>query len=284
MTTPAAQIRWALVGLLLCSGLCVFAPAASAADESNQPLEDRLQSTDPGVFAGAILEIKRDHAADIGRDGRGWLRILMDRGKYTDVEDLCLLCILQEPANVPQVEFLQQVRVRALLKAGKPKEALAQAKALFNVCSMKGTEPALKLVTECLRAAYPNDPAVIARFRHEQIAGLHPLTAPAPEAVALGTGVKSQILADIPINPAPYEKAIDDVISNDDLSQMGKANLLLLSGRPAAAADIFTKLLESTGELDIYICHESLARAMRAQDGTVGRANAYVIQVCKKLD
>ena len=133
MTTPAAQIRWALVGLLLCSGLCVFAPAASAADESNQPLEDRLQSTDPGVFAGAILEIKRDHAADIGRDGRGWLRILMDRGKYTDVEDLCLLCILQEPANVPQVEFLQQVRVRALLKAGKPKEALAQAKALFNV-------------------------------------------------------------------------------------------------------------------------------------------------------
>jgi len=263
-------------------GLAVLGSALTRAAEPDDPeiadLTEQLKSPEAATVAGAVKDIQTrlesDPDGSLGYLRRFWLKPLQEGRKFDLVETLCLRAILAAPQRTGDVEFFQETRIRALLTAGKPQEALSQAKALCNVTGMRNTEKSLLLLAECLKAVHPDDPQVLKKLAREQKGGA--TTRPASEAPADGG-----IVASIPVDGSAYQKAIDELVSDDDRSQLAKGNLLLLAGRAQEAQKVFEQLLAHTDASNLMGFHENVARALRAQDGTIGRANGYLLAMAK---
>jgi len=99
------------------------------------------------------------------------LRKLRKAQRYDEVVHLAVEGILALPSDVRLVDYLETYRVRALLKLGRPQEALSAAKERFNLCRMSGTASSLELVVDCLKVAYSNDDTIVDRFAEEQMRG-----------------------------------------------------------------------------------------------------------------
>ncbi len=74
----------------------------------------------------------------------------------------------------------------------------------------------------------------------------------------------------------PYEGALKDVLDDDFDSQMRRGNLLLLMDRPKEAKAAFERAAMLAADKQASTAAEGVARSIKAEDGTIGRANAYV--------
>jgi hypothetical protein len=253
-------------------------PAPRAIPEILQAISDHLQSDDPAVVTQAVGEIHELLQTRNQKNGNVfrsvWLKHLLDLQRYDDVADLSLPAILAAPSDTQFVEQVQGMKVQALLGEGKPADALFAAKQLFNIATLKGTADAIRAVCQCLNAVHPDDRNVLKQYRNEQINGaaLNSTTAP----------VSASILAGVQIDPAAYQPAIRGITAEDFRSLTGQGNLMLLSGNTKDAWDVFERAYTMASDRDLPAASENLARCIKAQDGTIGRANAWILSIRPK--
>jgi tetratricopeptide (TPR) repeat protein len=277
---------------VLIAGTAAWAATARSSQPAD-PIGQQINSKDATQIAQAVANIwDKLHAASaddrkaavqgLARQGH-WLAALMKAERYDDVARLSQEATVTLPWNVSVVEYLQSYRVRALLKMGKPQEALAVAKGLFNVCRMKSTASVFELHVDCLKAAHPGDEAVIDRFRSEQTAGSaltdQRSTSNAQLSTLNGIGLRSSVLDGIKMDGSAYDAAIQQYAGEDYGSLVSRGNLLLLADRPKEARAAFEKAYALASDKDLATATESIARCMRAEDGTIGRANAWVMSI-----
>lgn len=213
-----------------------------------------------------------------------WSKPLLAAGRFDDVLALTQETILAAPHKTDDVEYLQLLRVRTFLLAQRPQEALKQAKSLFNVATMRSTDRAILQMTECLKVAHPDTPTIMERFRREQIAGA--TTRPmGDKPTTTGT-----LLAEIRVDSKPYEEAIKELVGTEEgnlqntlthfsfteLLRFG--NLYLLADRPQDAQKCFNQAKQiADSNRDLSTANEGYARAVKAEDGCIGRANGLAV-------
>jgi len=204
----------------------------------------------------------------------GWLRTLMGEKRFDEVEEFTIAVINAHPTDLRLIELCQQARIRAKLMQNKPQEALPLAKGFYNVCAMPDTSKAIEIIAECLYdISADDDPAgAVKRFKLEQIHGAA-TTQPSP--------TDANTLSKIQIDPKEFIPGLEhaDLADNGWDAAMGKGNLLLLSGQPTEATKAFQKAYSLASDNNLAAATEAVARAMRAQDGTVGRANAWILSL-----
>jgi tetratricopeptide (TPR) repeat protein len=277
-----------------------WAPTALQA-QSVDPIGQQIDSKDPAQIQQAVATIRNqllvaspsDRKATVqGLAQQGhWLEKLKEAQQQEEIVRLAQEATLAVPWDVWLIEYVQYYRVLALRKLGKPQQALAVAKGLFNVCRMKNTANDLLLIVSCLRAAYPGDAAVIDRFRQEQTAGAEltdQLPTPDPSAgsgqasqlsTLNGIGLRSSVLDSVKIDGTPYDAAIQQYTGEDYTNLVARGNLLLLADRAKEARPVFERAYAVASDKDLAEATESIARCIRAEDGTIGRANAWLLSI-----
>jgi tetratricopeptide (TPR) repeat protein len=249
--------------------------APTAGQQAVKELADKIASSDPAVRTAAVGELRQqmDHPANIiGPLAQQYLPALLKAGLNQEAADFAMQAILTAPQEAGMLEGLHKQRIKALLALNRPEEALAEAKSLYNVCTMKGTGDALTLVAQCLQAVHPEDKTIAERFKLQQVTGvIPPSTQP----------VEPNMIKAIQVNAEPYlEVANSRLMQNESYAFLiRRGNLLLEADKLAEARQCFEAAYPLAGEKDQAKAAESLARVMKAEDGTVGRANAYVMSL-----
>lgn len=256
-------------------------PAAKAEAPAREKTEaellaDDLASRDASRRQEALAQVRELLAAD-GRKAANdlrarWLKAMLAGGMNDEILELTQTAILNQPTITHNVAGYQEYRVKALLATGRKEEALAAAKGLFNVAPMNITGQALLLVAECLRAI---DPAKADAFREEQVAGA--ATRPADAATQ---PAQCPTLASIRVDAAPYEAAAANLAGAGDYNSLtGAGNLYLLADKPAEARAMFDRAYAIAPENQVAQATENIARTIKAQDGTIGRANGWILSL-----
>ena len=286
-STPKPGFPIAALATVLLVASSDFAAIKPKDPTTPNTISAAIKAADAKQLPALILEIKQALFQDPNQVSyllrTSWLSALIAARHHAQAADLALEAILADPQDTSAVFDLQDIRVHALLLSGDAAEALAQAKALFNVASMERTEQALSTVAACLAAAYPNGRAIVRRFSEEQIAGAttqpsHPRPAAEDDPAKIVSTLKS-----IHIDPAPYEETLNTLDPAEQQNARARANLLLLAGKPAEAEALMQKALErelTEGERkpdDVGRAAEEVARCIKAQDGLLGRANRYLL-------
>lgn len=176
------------------------------------------------------------------------------------------------PEDGEVVENALNQRINALRAAQRYDEALAEAKILFNYSSMEHTSDALKTLDRELTQVNGNDHAKVDLFHDEQVKGS---VAPANSQPIISTivkGVKTDALA--------YQMQIQSIVGDDYHSLIKKGALLLLSDKGDQAEAAFLQALDKASTTtDKQTVKTWIARAIKAKDGTIGRANQWVASV-----
>jgi hypothetical protein len=200
--------------------------------------------------------------------------------RYNELLPLCKLGIFRMAhERTYHTSGLQRMRVLCLLALGLKDEAISHEKLYYNMCVTSETAESVKLLIRCLRETHRNDEKIIEQFKAEQIAGAE-LTSdpPTPEKR------DASVLAHIPLpqeDQADYEREIKRRVNSDARDIPGRTalgNFLLMAGRSDQSFDVFEDLLEyplQPGPAADTL--ENAAIAIKASDGTIGRANAYIL-------
>jgi len=256
-----------------------------------------LTSGDEARVAASIAGITKEARKHINQ--AQFLKVIAEAKLYPQAEEAARQLIIGRPSATMSVDGLQRFLATALLADGKTDEALAAAKGYYNVCLLKNTSDAIDLVALCLARARPHEADIVHEFKLQQITGAstQPAVAPsdaanapastinpsmesatAPADTTLGNPDQS-ILASIPIDPKPYEQAIDGINPVSYAQFAAKGNLLLLSGRTKEARELFQQSADLAPEKSAAEAIENVARALRAESGCVGPANAYILKM-----
>lgn len=211
-------------------------------------------------------------------------KALLTNKHYDEALDLANYAIFAVPHDARSVETFQQAKVKSLLAAGKTEEALSNAKSLFNVATMAGTSEAILLVAECLNAARPKDKDIFNKFREEQMAGAAPQSLETPAAVNGAKGPRCTVLDSIKVDAKAYDEALAKLTAEDYQGLMARGNLLLMADRVKEAREVFERMYSLSGSSELVDSSEALARTIRAEDGTIGRANAWVQAIKPRKD
>jgi len=241
------------------------APAPAAAAPVGTDIASELNSGQDAAIADAERQIRENFASGTTPYAlwRNWLPSLMNTHHYQQAADLSIEIAVQRPAVetiVPLLEF----RVKALLALNRDKEALGAAKSYYNVCALKDTGAALDLIEKCLK-----DKDEVFRFRAEQA------TASRAAANGAGNAPTNSFLKSVHVDPQPYAKAFETW--KEHPQSVEYANLLLAADRPAEAEAIFRELFKSAPAAGLPVCIEGIARSLRAEDGNVARADAWLL-------
>lgn len=240
-------------------------------------LVPRLAGVDPAARRAALASIAKQLQADPYPTAllifRYWLPPLMAGGHQRTVVHLALQGILAAPAYTGVVDRLLIFRIQALVALHKDAAALRNAKSLFNVCTMGDTGMALLILDQRLEAVYHKDPTIVRQFVREQRLGAK-MPADATEPMS-----RSRVLASIQVHAAAYMTRLKSVGGIGIRALNERGNLLLLADKPAEALQCFRSLETNTTNWGQMLDFErSICRAIKAQDGTIGRANAYLLQ------
>ena len=79
----------------------------------------------------------------------------------------------------------------------------------------------------------------------------------------------------------PYLAAARAQSTGDFWALAGKGNLMVLAGQPARARELFSQAYDMAGKKDLPVISERIASSIRAEDGTIGRANAHLLQTLR---
>lgn len=284
-------------------------PEAPKPVDPMQIVAQQLESADAAVVDAGVAAVREAFKQKPGQAAswfQGKWAVNLEKGKrYAELEEFAAKTLLIDSTKAGAVESVQRLRVKALLETGKPQEALAQAKALYNVATMKGTAAAVKLLAQCLAAANPGNRAAVDTFKQEQIEGAKveagnlklgignsggAASSQGKGTMPLGGGqtpapaevVRSSVLDGIKVEGKVYEERIRALVAEDYKTLAARGNLLLLADRPAEAKEDFERAYALSEDKDLSEATENLARCMKAQDGTVGRANAWVLSLRPK--
>ncbi|HSI14600.1 MAG TPA: hypothetical protein VK961_21290 [Chthoniobacter sp.] len=246
-------------------------------------LAEQLASEDGAVQQQALDKVKEVLAKPPVMDDDGkprpqmqvdvlWVRSLIKVRRYEDAESLALAGILRKPDGMWVAAF-QKARSQALLAAGKHDAALSAAKAYYNVCQMKDTAAAIDQIGLCLINARPTEKGLATKFKTQQVNAA--TTQPSGQPAA---PIEDNVLKSVTIDPKPYEQAIQAITISQFGDLVGKGNLLLLADRAKEAKDAFETAMELAQKpKDTATAIEGVARAIRAETGSIGAANAYII-------
>ena len=201
-----------------------------------------------------------------------WLPPLMDGGHYRTVANLAMQAVLAAPAYTFAIDRLLVFRIQALAAMHKDAAALRDAKSLFDVCRMQDTAMALVILDQRIDAVYHNDPAIMRRFVLEEREGAR-MPAEGDRHI-----IKSTVLASVQVHAGPYLARLKSIHGTGSSALMEKGDLWLLAARPAKALQCF-QLMEAyaTNAKQLLLLERFICRAIRAEDGTIGRANAHLI-------
>jgi tetratricopeptide (TPR) repeat protein len=266
-------------------------PAQSATDPAGGSRADAI-AADLGSGNNARIEqaikmldgLSAANERDVRRYLRPkWLKPLIALKRYDEIETLASTELQNLANDSACCSAMQCCRVEALLAAGKYEEALVAAKAYYNVATLAETERAINLFAEALaHTRGKDDPEIVRRFKQQQIDDAEaPTTAPATTVPAGESTTLSSdsILNSIALDPAPYEQRIAAYqhTRQNHNALWAQGNLLLVSGKPAEARQCFEKAFDVAPPDKWPAAIENIARAIRAEDGSVGRANAYIL-------
>ncbi len=202
-----------------------------------------------------------------------WLPPLMSSGHYATVARLALQGVLAAPAGTGVVDRLLVFRIQALAAMHKDAAALRNAKSLFNVCTMADTGMALLVLDQRLEVVYHKHPRIMRQFVREERLGAQ---MPADDGEPIE---RSGVLASIQVHAGPYLARLKSIGANKARALMERGNLLLLADQPAKALRCFQSMeayAKTSGQL--LLLERFICRAIRAEDGTIGRANAHLLR------
>ena len=253
-----------------------FATGKLTATEQ-ETITRNLRSNDEALVTAACSQIKVWFSSDplraVPAFRRQWSSALLDGKHYAATAELSLAAAVARPFSAADMHFFLYTRARALLKLNKPQEALASVRSAFNVAPMVETSKIVLLIDECLRAANPTDAAKVSQqFRREQIAGVEATDEKSPPNI-------SKTLLSLPLEKEAAEAALKNLNPRDRNYLLAKGNLELMAGRPQDARETFGHLLEESNATDLLPLYENIARTYRAEDGTIGWANAYLLSI-----
>jgi hypothetical protein len=202
--------------------------------------------------------------------------LLHNAKRDADIQSISLDFITRNPGFTSATISFQWHRTQAFLDTANPAAALSAARAYYNIVELKDTAGAVDLVSRCLTVARPDDPDAAQRFRAQQVAGAAPTTTPDPEPSAAPT---DSVLATITIDPAPFADLAEHIQITNYGDALSRGNLLLLAGKPADAHAQF-EIAQKLAPKDLAAqAVANVARAIRAQSGSVGPANAYILKL-----
>lgn len=250
--------------------------------DQNVVVDLARENTDSSV-AEAVAEAKSliarpgasgDHACMAAR--YRWVEALMSVKRYDAALDVIAAAFDRVPNATTHLDPLQRFRVRCLLSLGRNEEALGHAKIYYNLCQMQNSSAAMELIVECLRAARPDRPDLVKKFIEEQVAGAV-VTREAPlKRTSVLDGIK--IPEDVRRRASDKADARRDVPPHRVESRLTLGNYLLMADRTVEAREVF---LETYPLIEdgfwFKDATEAVARALKAEDGAVGRANAWVL-------
>jgi len=277
-------LRGTIVGAVVLAGVAAAAqPDKPARPKSESQIvaeiNDQLNSKDPAQHKLAVEAIRARLATRGLSEMRSqWLRVMMTNKQYQEVADLALEGILAAPWESHSLEGVLQMRIKSLLAMGKAEQALSESKSLFNVASMSGTGDVILIVAEAINAARTDDVKMFNLFREEQIAGATP---PSTQPTTAPVVRRCTVLDGIKVDAKVYNDALAKLTAEDAQGLMGRGNLLLMADRVKEARVVFERLY-SLSSSDLTEASEALARCMKAEDGTIGRANAWIMAIRPK--
>ena len=261
-------------------------PKARTEAQGVQEILDQLASPEAAQRKAAVDAIRqRMLARGIMELRANFLKAMLSNKMYKETAELADEAILSAPWETRSVEQILQARIKSLLALGQADLALSESKSLFNVASMAGTSEAILATAECISAARPREVELFNRFREEQIAGAAAgvaaaaSTQPATQPVK---AIRSSVLDSLKVDPKRYEDALAKFSGEDGQALMARGNLLLLADKPKEAKPIFDRMY-SLSSVELIEASEALARQMKAEDGTIGRANAWVLSIRPKM-
>ncbi len=260
------------------ASLSAFAVDAPPTEQVNQATAD-ITSQDAQRMNAAVTKIRAwVKTTWVPQDlWRTWLPALKQAGRYQQVADIALEGILARP-GAKEVTPLFLLRIRALLALNENDAALQAAKSCYNDCEYKTTPEVVLLVAECLTRASGTDKDLGAQFKAEQVAASLPL-AQGEQNPLSGTPA---ILKSIIIDATPYENEIDkrQFKTNRPIERCYYANMLLIGDRAADAEVVFRDVFMNAATQEDYVmAAEGVAKALRAEDGTIARSNAFLASI-----
>jgi hypothetical protein len=289
--------------------------SSHATSAQNQALQiDMPRSADPGQDPSFLALQLRSGGPVAQEDAVGHIRALvitdpraaalglgdlvaplLDAKQYPLIEQVASSSITERPFDPDNVQIAQRALVAALIGEGKYKEALKAAKGYYNVVALASTTDAIDLIAQILNLS--NSPELAARFRSEQLAVTETEKQPGPttqSASALDSpptqdadiGQNQDIFKSVSVDGSLYDSALDKLQSSAGSrgfscsNLIGQGNLMLLSDRAPEARQCFEDACRAAVKpKDLRQAVEGIARAIRAEDGNVARANAFIVSL-----
>jgi hypothetical protein len=190
-----------------------------------------------------------------------WLPTLAAKGRQTDVADIALRTALLQP-DTRTISYMMVLRTNAFSSLGKPEDALVASKMAFNVCTLGETDKAVGRMRSVIALARPDDKGIGQRLTSE----------------VSGEVKDATVLKSIKIDPSIVASAMSRFQGSTKFGDKIKyGNLLLLADRGGEAENYFRGLYNETSVAsDKAQAGEGVARAMRAVDGSLTRANEWL--------
>lgn len=282
-----------LVSILLALLICGIASGASqrrVADPNNDAkvIAEQLGSNSPEQVKAGIQAIRelfqQQPARALSGFRNGWCKQLLDGKQYAALDELAEVAMLAQPSEPWLIDQMMQQRVRAALNDGKPQQAMVLAKQYYNACQMGNTGGAMALVAECLNTPPVPANARMAQFRDEQLAGAATQSY-GKDSTAIYSAkpaVTSPTLAAIQVDGRQYIEKARSITAEDYAALTARANLYLLADRPADALLYAERAYSMAAEGALPQATDTIARCMKAADGTIGRANAWLLSIRPK--
>lgn len=283
MSQRYSILLFCLIASLTSSALAASPPATKPSDADLAAIDALIKTGESDKVAQAVARIdallKADAFKTAIRMHKRWPDELLKQKRYAEVVEITGPAVAAVNYRLDIAEDLQICKIKALLALGKNDVALGEAKSLYNVCAMKNAARAIVLVCDCLKAARPNGADLVRQFRLEQVqlpdAAADGDAKPAPAA----GGRPGTVLSGVKVDGVAYLEAIDRETGDKFGSLWTWGNLLLMADKPAEAQKVFESAYRMASEKELGQATEALARAMRAQDGSVARANAWLLSL-----
>jgi hypothetical protein len=207
-----------------------------------------------------------------------WVTAFIKLKRQQDLLDLTLLGIIAAPdsKNGP---VLLEARAQAYLSLNQPTDAVSCARSSFNLGDLTRTSQSMSFLAMCLqRTGKPEDQARVGPMLAEMNALHAAEAATATGPAAAPSPPTSSVVPTVAVDGAPYAEALAASKAKDKKfgDRMSYGNLLLIAGHAAEAEKLFRELATSTikpGEQ--AQANDGVARALRAQDGTMARAKDF---------
>lgn len=276
MNMPLIKRRTVTLACFFVAACHLTDTVAMAADAiDTDALISQIKSGDAEAQRASVqllrAKLSTDPEATVSLLQRSLLQPMLQAKMHDEVAELALGAAIASAKSTSTVEALMTFRVRALLAAGRGEEAVAAAKSLFNVSSMAGTSGAVELFAQALGIRHPTQEAIGIQFRAEQVLGM---------SAATGEPTRtSKVIRDSKVDGTLFLAAIPDTVKEEYNALVGKGNLLLLADKVDQARSTFEVAYMLADNRMLPAATENLARCIKAEDGTIGRANAFVMSL-----